>query len=337
MATSSFLQFNPAQANQETDAAYLTDATRTGGAGVDAIWPSTSANKTLYQVSTGIAALMQMMANKGFTVSDASLAALTTQLSNILTTADLLSNLQSVSWASSLALNAVRYNGFEIGLSGNTTLSINGQTVGQVIVLLFSQDGTGGHTVTYPGNIVGGAQPDPTPSTVSAQIFKVSAVSTLQALGPNVSVNGTRGLAVNAATLQVAGTAPSGQVLTGNGTSYVPVVAPGYTTGSTSDGTWVKDPIGTITQRGASAAFTTGSRSASVAITFPTPFTSTPIVTCNADNYLNGSYQDSLCLFATDISTSGFTAVITAAINIGGSGAPGVDNTIHANWIAIGT
>ena len=232
MATSSFLQFNPTAANQETDAAYLTDATRTGGAGVGAIWPSVSANKTLYQVSTAIAALMQMMANKGFTVSDASLAALTVQLANILTTADVQSGLQSVSWASSIALNAARYNGFEISLTGNSTLSISGQTVGQVIVLLFSQDGTGGHTITYPGNIVGGAQPDPSVSTISGQIFKVNAVGTLQALGPMVSSNGMSGVAIgsvnpaagNFSTLQVASAAPLGRVLTGDGTHYVPTV-----------------------------------------------------------------------------------------------------------------
>ena len=230
MATSNFQQFNPTLANQETDAEYLVDSTRTGGAGVDAIWPSPSANKTLYQASTAITALMQMMANKGFTVSDASLAALTTQLSNILTTADILSNLQSVSWASSIALNAARYNGFQIALSGNSALSISGQTVGQVIVLLFAQDGTGGHTVTYSGSFVGGVQPDPTASTISGQIFKVNAVGVLQALGPMVSANGMSGMAlgavnpalVNASTLQVASTAPNGQVLVGNGTSYVP-------------------------------------------------------------------------------------------------------------------
>ena len=315
MATSNFLPFNPTQSNQETDSEYLADATRTGGAGVDAIWPSTSANKTLYQVSTGIAALMQMMANKGFTVSDASLAALTTQLSNILTTADLLSNLQSVSWASSLALNAVRYNGFEIGLSGNTTLSINGQTVGQVIVLLFSQDGTGGHTVTYPGNIVGGAQPDPTPSTVSAQIFKVSAVSTLQALGPNVSVNGMGGMAlgavnpasVNASTLQIAGTAPAGQVLTGNGTDYVPTVAPGFTSGSNSNGYWEVNPAGRITQWG--QAFSLPDNSP-IVINFPIAFVSACQSCVANDSRGAGNPRTIECY---NLTTTGFTAIASGS------------------------
>ena len=198
MATSNFLQFNPTLANQETDAEYLVDSTRTGGAGVDAIWPSPSANKTLYQASTAITALMQMMANKGFTVSDASLSALTAQLSNILTTADLLSNLQYVTWASSIVLNAARYNGFEIFLSGNSVVGISGQAVGQVIVLMFVQDGTGGHTVTYTGDLTSGSQPDPTANAISSQIFKVNTGGGLQPLGPMVSYNGMSGMALGA-------------------------------------------------------------------------------------------------------------------------------------------
>ena len=289
MATSNFLQFNPTLANQETDAEYLVDSTRTGGAGVDAIWPSTSANKTLYQASTAITALMQMMANKGFTVSDAALATLTTQLSNILTTADILSNLQSVSWASSIALNAARYNGFQIALFGNSALSISGQTVGQLIVLLFAQDGTGGRTVTYSGSFVGGAQPDPTASTISGQIFKVNAAGVLQAQGPMVSANGMSGMAlgavnpalVNASVLKVASTAPSGQVLTGNGTSYVPVAAPGFTSGNNANGWWEKNPGGRITQWGFGDTETV--------LDFPTSFTNASSIVITACQFWNGA------------------------------------------------
>jgi len=109
MGSTNFLPFNPTQANQDTDAEYLIDSTRTGGAGVDAIWPSKSANKTLYQASNGVYALMQMMANKGFVTSDANLATLTAVLANILTTADIPAALQSVSWASTVTLNAAAY------------------------------------------------------------------------------------------------------------------------------------------------------------------------------------------------------------------------------------
>ena len=183
MGSTNFLQFNPTQANQENDAAYLTDATRTGGAAVDGIWPSNSANKTLYQASTAIAALMQMMANKNFTVSDASLSTLTSVLANILTTADIPGGLQSVTWASSIALNGGAYSGFQIPLQGNTTLSISGQVAGEVIVLLFVQDSTGGRTVTFPGNIIGAVQPDPAAGHVSAQAFKVNSALNLIPIG----------------------------------------------------------------------------------------------------------------------------------------------------------
>lgn len=89
MPGTNFLQFNPTQANQETDAQYLVDALRTGGYSLDAIVPSVLLNKATFQASTWIAAMGQMMANKGFTVSDANLATLTAVLTSIITTVDL--------------------------------------------------------------------------------------------------------------------------------------------------------------------------------------------------------------------------------------------------------
>ena len=229
MGSTNFLQFNPTQANQENDAAYLTDATRTGGAAVDGIWPSNSANKTLYQVSTFIAAFGQMMANKNFNVSDASLATLTSVLANVLTTADIPGGLQVVGWSGSIALNAALYSGFQIPLQGATTLSISGQVAGQIIGLIFVQDATGGRTVTFPVNSAGGVQPDPTPNIVSAQLFKVMSTGTLQAVGPNVSSSAMSG-PLNAVTLTIAGAAPLGYVPTGDGTHYVPQTGPANVT-----------------------------------------------------------------------------------------------------------
>ena len=324
MATSNFLQFNPTLANQETDAEYLVDSTRTGGAGVDAIWPSPSANKTLYQASTAITALMQMMANKGFTVSDASLSALTAQLSNILTTADLLSNLQYVTWASSIVLNAARYNGFEIFLSGNSVVGISGQAVGQVIVLMFVQDGTGGHTVTYTGDLTSGSQPDPTANAISSQIFKVNTGGGLQPLGPMVSYNGMSGMAlgavnpapVNAATLRVASAAPNGQVLTGNGTSYVPVAAPGFTSGSNGNGYWVKDPAGNIRQWGQVYDPSGGN----VAVTFPIDFPTA----CTGRQVSTEGTDDRICFVVGG-------SVTTAGMTVSNNG-----SNNYMNWEAVG-
>ena len=348
MATSNFLQFNPTLANQETDAEYLVDSTRTGGAGVDAIWPSPSANKTLYQASTAITALMQMMANKGFTVSDASLSALTAQLSNILTTADLLSNLQYVTWASSIVLNAARYNGFEIFLSGNSVVGISGQAVGQVIVLMFVQDGTGGHTVTYTGDLTSGSQPDPTANAISSQIFKVNTGGGLQPLGPMVSYNGMSGMAlgavnpalVNAAVLKVAGIAPNGQVLTGNGTSYIPVAAPGFTAGSNSNGNWQQDPTGLYHQRGVTGGIPTGGPHAQFAVTFPTAFIATPVVVCTVNGILGnndgGNQPYPASCYPSDVSTTGFTVNVACAVQIGGSGFNDIVNSVQVIWMAEG-
>jgi len=198
--STNFQQFNPTKANQDTDTQYTTDATRTGGAGVDAIWPSKSANKTLYQASTMNAAFAQMMANKGYVVSDANLATLTAVLANVLTVADIPTGLQSVPWSAIVALNAGLYGGFEVSLTGNTTLSITGQAPGDVIALFFAQDGTGGHTVTFSSAVVGGIQPDPSPNVVSGQLFKVNAADKLQALGPAFSVNGLNGVAIGSVT-----------------------------------------------------------------------------------------------------------------------------------------
>lgn len=86
--TTNFQQWNPTGANQENDAAYTADAQRLGGAPVNAIWPSPTANKALYQFSTFITAFGQMMAAKGYNTSDANLAALVAALANVQTAAD---------------------------------------------------------------------------------------------------------------------------------------------------------------------------------------------------------------------------------------------------------
>jgi hypothetical protein len=243
MGSTNFLPFNPSQANQESDSAYLVDATRTGGAGVDALWPSPSANKTLYQVAGGVYALMQMMATKGFTTLDSNLATLTAVMANLLTTADVPIGLQSVPWTSTPVFNAAKYGGFQVTLSGaSTAFTISGQTPGQIVGLIWVQDGTGSRVVTFPGNVNGGAQPDSAAGVLSCQLFKADAAGNLDAVGPAVSVNGLTGSAVNALTLTVAGAAPSGKVLTGNGTSYVPApgisgVTPSFVTGSRAFGT----------------------------------------------------------------------------------------------------
>ena len=199
--TTNFLQFNPSQANQETDAAYLTDSVRTSGAGVDGIWPSDSANKTLYQASTMVAALAQMLANKGFSVSDANYAALVTQLGNILTTADGRGGLQNLIWSSTISLNAATFQGFAIPLQGSTALSLTGVSAGALYVMLYTQDSAGGHTVTFgTGFGANAVQPDPAPYAVSAQVFMANAALLLVPIGPLMSSGGINGTPIGSST-----------------------------------------------------------------------------------------------------------------------------------------
>ena len=300
MGSTNFLPFNPSQANQESDSTYLVDATRTGGAGVDAIWPSPSANKTLYQVAGGMYALMQMMANKGFTTLDSNLATLTAVMANLLTTADVPIGLQSVPWTSTPVFNAAKYSGFQVTLSGATSFTISGQVAGQVIGLLWVQDGTGGRSITFPGNVNGGAQPDQTPGVLSAQLFKVDASLNLNAIG---------------------------QVLTGNGTSYVPTTAPGYTSGSNANGYWQKDPNGKIEQWGIGPSTGPGTRN--VLITFPIAFSSavTIAVTLSAI-WLSGQNSSIAQQEQGSVTINGFEFGVSSSGSINGTTTPA--------WRAVG-
>jgi hypothetical protein len=73
--SNNFLQWNPAENNMQTDAQYLADSMRLNGATAQ-IYPSNLHNKFAYQATSFIYALAQMLANKGYTVSDTSLSSL---------------------------------------------------------------------------------------------------------------------------------------------------------------------------------------------------------------------------------------------------------------------
>jgi hypothetical protein len=305
MASTNAQQFNPTQANQENDAEYTVDATRTGGAGVDAIWPSVSANKTLYQVSTYVTALGTMLANKGIANSDANLAALTAAMSNIITTADIRGNLQFVGYSSTLLLNASAYLGFQIALTGNVaSLSINGQQIGDVIVLLFDQDGTGGHTVAFSGSFVGAVQPDPTPNTISMQAFKVSDAYVVEAMGPNVSVNGVNNTPIGAVApstgaftaFSASSSATAPTVSESDSSTRVATTAwvrGAFSSGSSGGAYWSKDPSGLIRQWGHASGLSTGSPNT---VTFPIAFTNLASVNITAtdDFYVGSSIEVSV-------------------------------------------
>lgn len=81
---SNFLQHNPSAANQENDATYATDTTRTSGIGVDQILPSPWLNKVWFQSSTFVAAMAAVISawGGGYTIEDTNLATLETNLTN---------------------------------------------------------------------------------------------------------------------------------------------------------------------------------------------------------------------------------------------------------------
>ncbi len=260
MATTNIIQWNPSATNQETDAAYLADSMRAGGAVDPAVFLSVLANKAFYQWSTYLTALFNAFAAKGFTTSDSNLSTLTAQCAHFLTTADVLPAVQTVPYAASLALNAGQANGFYIApMTGNLTISaVTGLTAGQLVTLSYQQDGVGGRTVTFPSSVVGGAQPDPAPNAVSTQLFVYDAVtSLLRAVGPLVGTSTSwfaGALDVDAA-LRVVGTATlgaltltspgsAGEVLTNVGGVFVPQPLAGTTM---SDVTSSRDIFGGTT------------------------------------------------------------------------------------------
>lgn len=183
--STNFLQWNPTSANQENDAAYLADSLRSGGAPVDALLPSATFNKLVYQVSTCVTALMQMMANKGFTVADANLGTLTSVLANFITTADIIPEYLAVAFSPTLILDCSKSKGFEVTLTGNvTTLSFINRTLGQPIKVSFVQGGGGGFTVAWPADVVSHGTVNGTAGNRSIQAFWALSDSKLHPLAP---------------------------------------------------------------------------------------------------------------------------------------------------------
>ena len=187
-----FLQWNPGQSNQESDASYAADTQRVNGATAGAAFPSMTANKLFYQTSTGVAALMQMMATKGFNVVDTNLPVLASVLSAIQTSADIRGQLVTLPWAPVLNCDASKFNTFEVTLQGNTAINVTGQTPGQICSFHLVQDSTGSRTVTWPSNFFGvsGLQPDPASNHATIFVWEIGSDLTGRLTTPAMSING---------------------------------------------------------------------------------------------------------------------------------------------------
>ena len=187
MGSSNFQLFNPTISNQETDAAYTADSLRSGGIQVDDILPSPFLNKIWYQAVTGVYALMQMMKNKGFTVSDANPATLAATLANILTTADIKAPLQTVSFSPTLTFNCAVANGFYVVLYGNiASLALATPSIGQIYSLAFQQQSAGNYTVAFPSNVLSPGNIAGTVGKTSIQQFQVMPDGLFHPIGPMV-------------------------------------------------------------------------------------------------------------------------------------------------------
>ena len=89
--SSNFLQWDAAKNNVLSDTDFASSTVRQQGivSGIRIAAASNLHNKLYYQVSTMVAALAGMLANKGYVISDADIAVLTSQLSVIMTSADM--------------------------------------------------------------------------------------------------------------------------------------------------------------------------------------------------------------------------------------------------------
>ena len=326
MATTNFEQWNSAALNQETDAEYLADTQRIGGVTTGSLAPSYTMNKFYYQASTFIAAFGQMLATKGYTNSDSSVATLAAVLANVVTESDLASNIVALSFSPTPSFNAASSNGFQMTLSGNITAStISGVTPGQLLAFYFVQDSVGGRTVSWPSSFVGALQPDTAAASVSVMLFRADLGDIARAVTPMVSNNGVFISALIATSVTLASGAPVNQVLTGNGTSFVAAAAPGFTSGSNAFGYWEKNPNGRITQW-QNQVVLTGSPSPDVTVNFPVEFTNLASINVSLTSQINGS-------------TPGGTLVISSSAPISMSGFMVHQQTNTSqimNWIATG-
>ncbi|HEY3987931.1 MAG TPA: hypothetical protein VGM02_01450 [Acidobacteriaceae bacterium] len=184
-ATTNFQVWNPNQVNQDSDSAYTSDSLRTGGAVDGDVFEAVLANKLFYQVSTMVAALGTMLADKGFTNSDSNFNQLVSVLSNIVTTADQKQPLLVVSPGASLTFDCSKADGFQVTLNASVTSStVENASPGQIVTFVLIQDGTGGHTFAWPASITGTTAIDATANITNVQSFIARADGTLRPLTP---------------------------------------------------------------------------------------------------------------------------------------------------------
>jgi hypothetical protein len=155
MATTNFLQWNNPAVNQETDPQYLADSIRLGGAPTDSLLPSALFNKFAYQASTWFTAFSTMMANKGFSTSDADVNVLAAVFGNILTSADTKPAQVNVAFSPTPVFDGSLASSIRFTLAGNVTSSalINVPPAGGILTFFIVSTSPGNFFFTWPGNV----------------------------------------------------------------------------------------------------------------------------------------------------------------------------------------
>jgi len=185
-STTNFLEWNPTEANQESDATYLADTQRLNGIAVDDIMPSVRMNKMFRQWSVFVAAMGQMLAANGYSTSDASVATLASTLQVLLDNSlALITGIVVVPYSASPVFDCSLGWNFYMLLTGNVTApTLINATPGLPIEFQFQQDGVGSRTVAWPSNVRGGGDAWPLANQYGIQRFRVCPDHILRAVTP---------------------------------------------------------------------------------------------------------------------------------------------------------
>ena len=185
--STNFIQFNPTQSNQETDAAYATDPLVTGGVQLNNPLPSVFLNKLWYQDSTFIAAFANMLVAKGYSPMNTSIGALEAVLANVLTNADTQPAQLIVGYSPTAVFNRALGQNFTMFLTGNlTTPTLVNPLPGQYITFWFYQESPGGFSVDWPANVINAGTINSTSpaGAIYQQTFFVGHDLIARAIGP---------------------------------------------------------------------------------------------------------------------------------------------------------
>ena len=173
--SNNFTIHNPANANQEPDSTFATDALTTGGIPTDAIMPSPWMNARWYEDSVGFWAFAQSLANKGYVVNKDNPTTLSSVMANVVTFADLKTPLLSLVFSPTPTFDASVANGWQLTLGGPVTSStLSNLSIGQVLTFMIVQ-GIVPYSFTPPAGINGWRPVPVIANTVFTQQFIVRA------------------------------------------------------------------------------------------------------------------------------------------------------------------